>query len=122
MVCESLQGSAPGQYSLRSYIMASSGAAPGVKWAPIRGVVAAAVTFFGPDGGVDAHAIAALAGHLAACGAAGVFVNGTTGEGVSLTVPERIAAARAWVGAAAAASPPGGRKLLVIVNVGCVRL
>ena len=45
------------------------------------------------------------------CGAAGTFICGTTGEGHSLTVPERMQVAERWVHAA-------GKSLPVIVHVG----
>ncbi len=60
------------------------------------GLVAAAVTAFREDGAIDLEFIPAMAERMKADGLAGVFVNGTTGEGLSLTVEEREAQAAAW--------------------------
>ena len=54
-----------------------------------HGLVAAPPTGFRDDGEVDLAVIEPLAGHLREQGVAGVFVNGTTGEGASLTTEER---------------------------------
>ena len=78
---------------------------------PIRGFVAAPFTAMHPDGQVNLDAVPAYVEHLVASGVTGVFVNGTTGEGYSLTREERMATAGAWVRAAAG-------KLKVIVHVG----
>jgi N-acetylneuraminate lyase len=63
------------------------------------------------EGGVDLDAIPRQARFLHRNGVAGAFVCGTTGEGPSLTVFERIDVASRWVDA----KPHG---LLVIVHVG----
>ncbi|MCF7838656.1 MAG: dihydrodipicolinate synthase family protein [Candidatus Marinimicrobia bacterium] len=60
------------------------------------GLVAAAPTGFLADGRVDLAVIPHLAEHLQKQGVAGVFINGTTGESMSLTVAERVAQAEAW--------------------------
>ena len=54
-----------------------------------KGLIAAVPTAFQEDGSVDLQAIGPMAGHVGQIGCAGVFVNGTTGESMSLTVEER---------------------------------
>ncbi|HEX6972063.1 MAG TPA: dihydrodipicolinate synthase family protein, partial [Limnochordia bacterium] len=78
---------------------------------PWLGLIAAPLTPFYPDGSVHLDAIDRLAEHLVACGVAGAFVCGTTGEGLSLTTAERQAVAERWVRAARG-------RLRVIVHVG----
>lgn len=63
----------------------------------INGLIAAPMTAFRGDGSVDLDMIPAYAAFLQSNGVAGVFVNGTTGEGFSLTMEERIAVAEQWV-------------------------
>eukprot|EP01116_Phalansterium_solitarium_P001759 TRINITY_DN11574_c0_g1_i1.p1 TRINITY_DN11574_c0_g1~~TRINITY_DN11574_c0_g1_i1.p1 ORF type:complete len:327 (-),score=73.33 TRINITY_DN11574_c0_g1_i1:64-1008(-) len=80
-------------------------------FAHFQGLISAPLTAFHPaDGSVDLSAIAPYAQWLCKSGVEGVFVNGTTGEGQSLTTEERKATARAW----AQAAPPGFK---VIVHV-----
>ena len=78
---------------------------------PIIGFVAAPFTAMNHDGSLNLEVIPAYARHLAENGIAGAFVNGTTGEGYSLSVAERIAAAEAWI-----AHRPAG--VSIIVHVG----
>jgi N-acetylneuraminate lyase len=75
------------------------------------GLVAAPFTPFRRDGRVDAGRVEQLAASLAANKVAGAFVCGTTGEGVSMTVAERMKVAERWQASA-------GPKLRVIVHVG----
>ncbi len=79
----------------------------------LRGTVAAAVTPL-RDGGarLDESAVEPYAAFLAAGGADGVLLAGTTGEGVLLSVAERRALCERWVAAAA------GEGLLVCAHVG----
>lgn len=77
----------------------------------IEGLVAASLTGFHPDGSVNLEIIPAYADMLSKNGAAGVFVNGTTGEGDKLTFNERRALAEKWVSSAP-------RELRVIIHVG----
>jgi N-acetylneuraminate lyase len=77
----------------------------------IEGLVAAPVTAFAPDGSVTLDPIEEYAALLARNGVAGVFVNGTTGEGLSLTVDERLRLAARWVETA-----PTGFKVLIHVG------
>ena len=77
----------------------------------IEGLIAASLTGFYPDGTVNLEIIPAYAAMLYRNGLVGVFVNGTTGEGMSLTFDERLALAEKWVDSA----PQG---LCVIIHVG----
>jgi dihydrodipicolinate synthase/N-acetylneuraminate lyase len=79
---------------------------------PLSGVIAAAVTPL-RDGGrrIDSTSITRLAEFLSSAGVRGVLVAGTTGEGVLLTVGERMALTEAFLAAA------GGR-LAVAAHAG----
>jgi len=77
------------------------------------GLVAPPHTPFGPHGAVDPGRIEAQARHVAASGAAAVFVGGTNGECHSLSTEERELVAARWLELA----PECG--LRVIVHVGC---
>jgi len=76
----------------------------------LEGLVAAPVTAFRPDGTVNLDMIPLQAASLHANGVIAAFVNGTTGEGFSLTVEERKTIAKRWVEAA-----PEGFKIIVHV-------
>ena len=78
---------------------------------PIEGLVAAPFTPMHADGCIDLDTIDRHAKLLAANGVAGAFVCGSTGEGPSLTVPERMQIAERWMAGAPDA-------LRVIVHVG----
>lgn len=77
----------------------------------LNGLVAAPFTAFHPDGALHLERIDQQAEHLISNGVTGAFVCGTTGEGLSMTVPERRQVAQRWV------EVVGGR-LKVIVHVG----
>jgi N-acetylneuraminate lyase len=79
---------------------------------PLAGVVAATITPFA-DGGrqIDEAAIPRLVDFYAAAGVSGVFVAGTTGEGLLLRTAERIALTESFV-----ASSRG--RLAVVAHVG----
>ncbi len=77
----------------------------------IKGLVAAPFTPFGKNGKIDFATIEKLASSLIANKVVGAFVCGTTGEGVSMTVTERMRVAERWQTSA-------GKKLKVIVHVG----
>jgi len=64
-----------------------------------RGLIAATLTPFTADGQVDLGPIPAYADHLVERGIVGVYVNGSTGEGPSLTTAERRDLAEAWIAA-----------------------
>ena len=65
--------------------------------AKIEGLIAAPYTAFYPDGELDTSVIAEYASYLKESGANGVFVNGTTGEGASLTTDERKSNVEKWL-------------------------
>ncbi|MDA0813933.1 MAG: dihydrodipicolinate synthase family protein [Verrucomicrobia bacterium] len=75
------------------------------------GLIPATFTPFLDSGEVDLETIPAMVDQLISRGVAGIYVNGTTGEGPSLTTPERKRLTEAFVAAAAGRIP-------VIVQVG----
>lgn len=75
-----------------------------------EGFIAAPMTAYRPDGAVDLDVIPSYAEFLQSNSVVGVFINGTTGEGFSLTVEEHKAIAEQWVKA-------GSDKFKVIVHV-----
>lgn len=77
----------------------------------LTGLIAAPHTPFHPDGSLNPDAINLQAEHMVRSGVDGVFVCGTTGEGMSLTSAERRVVAERWVKAAAGRFP-------VVVHVG----
>ncbi|NBW96855.1 MAG: N-acetylneuraminate lyase [Planctomycetia bacterium] len=77
----------------------------------LAGIIPATYTPLGPDGRVDFAAIPPFVGRLLADGVTGLYVCGSTGEGVSLSSSERRGVAAAFVQAT------GGR-VPVIVHVG----
>lgn len=79
--------------------------------ARLTGLIAATFTPMHPDGAVNLDLIPPLVEHLIATGVKGLYVNGSTGEGPSLTTAERRAVAEAYVQAASGRIP-------VIVHVG----
>ena len=83
--------------------------------ADLEGLVAATFTPIGADGSPDTAAIRPMLDFLVQQGIAGLYVLGSTGEGVSLSAEERCQVAEAFVHAA------DGR-LPVIIQVGCESL
>lgn len=77
----------------------------------LTGLIAAPFTPFHADGSLWLDRVELLAQTLQAENVSGAFVCGTTGEGLSLTIEERMKVAERWVTVA----PPG---LRVIVHVG----
>lgn len=77
----------------------------------LNDLIAAPLTGYHSDGSVNKDVIPQYAKMLHSNGVTGAFVNGTTGEGLSLTVNERMALSKRWVEAA-----PDGFQ--VIVHVG----
>jgi len=77
----------------------------------LTGLVAAPYTPFHRDGALNLDIIPAYAEMLVESGVSGVFVCGSTGEGHSLSVAERIALTDAWISSAKERFP-------VIVHVG----
>jgi N-acetylneuraminate lyase len=74
-------------------------------------LIAAPFTVFCEDGSPDLAAVESQAASLVRDGVTAAFVCGTTGEGASLTIAERIAVAKRWCEVA-------GSGLEVIVHVG----
>jgi N-acetylneuraminate lyase len=81
----------------------------------LQGLVAPAFTPMRPDGSLDLPTIDRLAGYYAERKLAGVFVCGTTGEGPSLSVPERQQVLERWCGVAKGLFP-------VIAQVGAASI
>lgn len=77
----------------------------------LTGLIAAPCTPLDASGATDTGVIPAYAEHLRRSGVAGVFVNGTTGESLSLSQQERMALAEAWAKVC-------GPDLKLIVHVG----
>lgn len=77
----------------------------------LTGLIAAPFTPLNEDGNVNLPLIKQQAAALAGNKVSGAFVCGTTGEGMSLTMDERLQVAERWV----AVAPPA---LRVIVHVG----
>ena len=78
----------------------------------LSGLIAAPFTPFQTDGSLALPVISQLAALLQRNGVNGAFVCGTTGEGSSLTLPERFQVAEEWRRAA----PRGALKLVVHVG------
>ncbi|XP_069170185.1 N-acetylneuraminate lyase [Procambarus clarkii] len=81
-----------------------------------RGMMAPAPTPFNKDGSLNLEMIPAYAKHLHSCGVKGVWVNGTIGEGMSMTVVERKAVAEAWARCRAEVST-----MIVQCGAGCLK-
>ena len=77
----------------------------------LNGLIAAPFVAFHSDGSLNLDRIEAQAHSLIKNGVTGAFVCGTTGEGASLSVAERMLVAKRWCEVA-------GEKLRVIVHVG----
>lgn len=78
---------------------------------PLRGLIAAVFTPMHADGSVNILAIERQAEHLVSDGVVGAFVCGTTGEGASLSVEERLQVAARWAQIAK-------KELAIIVHTG----
>ncbi|MEI8205872.1 MAG: dihydrodipicolinate synthase family protein [Kiritimatiellales bacterium] len=76
----------------------------------LNGLIAAGFTPF-KGGKINTEVIPTYAKYLVRSGVSGVFVNGTTGESLSLTVEERLLLAEAWTRSAP-------KELKVIIHVG----
>jgi N-acetylneuraminate lyase len=77
----------------------------------LTGLISAPFTAFHPDGSLDLQSIEKQAASLVTNGVAGAFVCGTTGEGISLTIEERMKVAQRWQEVAQG-------KLQIVVHVG----
>jgi N-acetylneuraminate lyase len=78
---------------------------------PLTGLIAAPYTAFHPDGSLNLGLIEKQAASLISNDVTGAFVCGTTGEGISLTISERMQIAQHWQEVA-------GADLRVIVHAG----
>jgi len=78
---------------------------------PLTGLIAATYTPFFPDGALRLEEIPKLVEHLISDGVSGLYVCGSTGEGMSLTTNERKAVTESFVQASSGRVP-------VIVQVG----
>lgn len=81
----------------------------------LTGLISAPFTPFTGDDQLDLPSIDRLCAHLVRQGVGGAFVCGTTGEGVAMTVAERMLVAERWLGCAPAGFP-------VIVHAGALAL
>lgn len=86
-----------------------------MKYPKLDGLIAAPFVAFRSDGQLNLDLIEAQAHSLVASGVKGAFVCGTTGEGVSLNVAERMAVAARWC-------EVSGPDLRVLVHVGATAL
>lgn len=75
-------------------------------------LIAAPHSPFDASGALMLAAVPRQAAHLAAAGIDGVFIGGTTGESLSLTVAERMALADAWL------APAREHRIRLFVHVG----
>ncbi len=66
----------------------------------LSGLVAASLTPLHVDGSIDLEPIPRIVDHLERTGVSGIYICGSTGEGISLTSDERRAVAEAYVAAA----------------------
>jgi N-acetylneuraminate lyase len=69
---------------------------PTTETRPLTGLIAAPHTPMNDAGALNLDAVEPLASHLLRHGITGVFIAGTTGEGHSLTIAERISLAHRW--------------------------
>ncbi|MGF1723319.1 dihydrodipicolinate synthase family protein [Photobacterium nomapromontoriensis] len=81
----------------------------------LEGLIAAPHTPFNKDTSVNYAEIDKIAAHLIATGVKGVYVCGTTGEGIQCSVEERKAIAERWVAALAG-------KMDIIVHTGALSI
>ena len=79
---------------------------------PLHGIIAATLTPFDRDGGLNLNMLEKQAAHLLANRVSGVFIGGTTGESHSLTLDERRRLAQRWF------EVVRGAPLAVVVHVG----
>ena len=86
-----------------------------MKYPKLDGLIAAPFVAFRSDGELNLDLIEAQAHSLVASGVKGAFVCGTTGEGVSLSLTERMAVAARWC-------EVSGPDLRVLVHVGATAL
>lgn len=105
----------PAKSSLKQGIKMAATVPQSIEKFEVQGFVAAAFTPLTDSGELDLPVLKPYAEHLLKNGVDKVFVNGSTGESLSLTVEERKLLAAEWIRV-------GGRKFTVIVHVGCESL
>ena len=81
----------------------------------LNGLIAATYTPFDENGNLNLSQVPKMVDHLVASKVDGLYVCGSTGEGVSLTSDERRAVAEAYLSAAKESSEPA---MPVVVQVG----
>lgn len=81
----------------------------------LKGLIAAAFTPFAENGEVNCEVIPRMADSLSADGVTGVYVCGSTGEGISCSVEERIRLMEAW-------SKTAKGRLTLIAHTGALSL
>ena len=81
----------------------------------VQGLIAAPFTAMYPNGTINLDAIDPYVDLLSYNGVKGAFVCGTTGEGMSLTLPERKSIAAHWLNVA-----PNDFKIIVHVGHMCL--
>ncbi|MBR4476072.1 MAG: dihydrodipicolinate synthase family protein, partial [Kiritimatiellae bacterium] len=81
----------------------------------LQGLIAAAHTPFNPDGSVNIALVKKQAETLIKQKVTGVYISGTTGEGICCSIAEREAVFDAWVKAAKG-------KLYLIAHIGALAL
>lgn len=84
-----------------------------VKFEKFKGLIAAPFTPMDESGKINTSIIPVYYNFLQRNGVSAVFINGTTGEGVSLTQKEKQLSAETWAG-----SPKSGGKMRIINMVG----
>lgn len=77
----------------------------------LEGLIAASYTPMKSDGSINLESIPAMVDHLESTGISGIFICGSTGEGLSLNIAERKQVAEAYIDAAKG-------RLTTIVHVG----
>ena len=82
---------------------------------PLHGLIAAVFTPFKEDGEINPAVVGQYAARLKQQGISGVFVNGSSGEGMMLSVEERKAMAEAWM-------PFREENFRIIIHVGSVSI
>ena len=82
-----------------------------MKTRKLEGLIAATYTPLNENGSVNLDAMPSMVEHLLSCGVSGIYICGSTGEGMSLSSDERKAIAKAYVEATNLRAP-------VIVQVG----
>ena len=81
----------------------------------LKGLIAAAFTPFDENGEINLSVIPDMADSLTSDGVSGVYVCGSTGEGISCSVEERIRIMKAW-------SRASGGRLKLIAHTGALSL